>query len=695
MDADGLHAIDKKVEAIRNAPAPANQQQLRSFLGMVNYYAKFVNNYSTTTHPLHELLHNDAKWKWGKAQQNAFDELKDQLSSAPVLMHYDAELPLKLDTDASDYGVGAVISHILPDGAERPIAYASRTLSKSERNYAQIEKEALSIIFGIKKFHQYLYGRKFLLVTDHKPLTSLLGPKSGIPTLAAARMQRWALLLSAYQYDIIYRSTDKHANADCLSRLPLEVLNHHADVDDATMINKLQIEAALGADHVRNATRADPILSKVLEYTLKGWPEIIESEAIKPYFNKRSEITTEDNCLLCGIRVIIPEILRDQVLTELHTGHPGIVRMKSLARRHVWWPGIDEDISKLVRSCSKCQTSRNKPPQAPFHPWDWPSKPWQRIHVDFAGPFLGKMFLLVVDSHSKWVEVEIMSNTVSGTTIEKLRDMFARFGLPKQLVSDNGPQFVSHEFSEFMRKNGVKHIRVTLYHPRSNGQAERFVRIFKQYFKAEGGGCIKQKLAQFLFSYRNTPNSTTGQTPAELMLNRRPRTRLDLLRPDIENKTLNKQADQKFKHDKHSKERDFLVGEPVLVQNFRGEPKWLKATIIERTSPVSYKTLVGEEVWRRHADQIRKRPYDGVQKSTANSQESNVAIPSTSESALVINTERSQTHERAPEAISESKQNATPSDALAEPSAGPLDPEPHARYPTRERKPPVRLGFDK
>ena len=168
VDADGLHAIDKKVEAIRNAPAPANQQQLRSFLGMVNYYAKFVNNYSTITHPLHELLHNDAKWKWGKAQQNAFDELKDKLSSAPVLMHYDAELPLKLDTDASDYGVGAVISHISPDGAERPIAYASRTLSKSERNYAQIEKEALSIIFGIKKFHQYLYGRKFLLVTDHK-----------------------------------------------------------------------------------------------------------------------------------------------------------------------------------------------------------------------------------------------------------------------------------------------------------------------------------------------------------------------------------------------------------------------------------------------------------------------------------------------------------------------------------------------
>lgn len=214
VDVHGLHAIEKKVEAIRNAPAPENQQQLRSFLGMVNYYAKFVSNYSMITHPLNELLRDGVKWKWGTEEQEAFTKLKDRLAKAPVLMHFSEELLLKLDTDASNYGVGAVISHILPNGEERPIAFASRTLGKSERNYAQIEKEALSIVFGIKKFHQYLYGRKFLLVTDHKPLISLLGPKSGIPTLAAARMQRWALLLSAYQYDIEYRSTTKHANAD-------------------------------------------------------------------------------------------------------------------------------------------------------------------------------------------------------------------------------------------------------------------------------------------------------------------------------------------------------------------------------------------------------------------------------------------------------------------------------------------------
>ena len=167
--------------------------------------AKFVSNYSTVTHPLNELLRDNVDWKRSDRERKAFDTLKEKLSDAPVLTHFSEKLPLKLDTDASNYGIGAVISHIYPSGEERPIAYASRTLNKSERNYPQIEKEALSIVFGVRKFHQYLYGRKFILVTDHKPLVSLLGPKTGIPTLAAARMQRWALLLSGYQYDIEYR----------------------------------------------------------------------------------------------------------------------------------------------------------------------------------------------------------------------------------------------------------------------------------------------------------------------------------------------------------------------------------------------------------------------------------------------------------------------------------------------------------
>ena len=213
---DGIRVLPDKAEAIAEAPAPTNVTQLRSFLGLLNYYGKFIPNLSTTLHPLNALLRANTKWNWSPECAKAFQEAKDHLTSARVLTHYDPDLPIAMAADASAYGVGAVISHVFPDGSERPVAFASRTLHASERNYSQLDKEALSLVYGVKKFHQCLYGRKFTLITDHQPLTSILGPKKGIPSLAAARLQRWAVLLSAYDYVIRYKSTHSHGNADGL-----------------------------------------------------------------------------------------------------------------------------------------------------------------------------------------------------------------------------------------------------------------------------------------------------------------------------------------------------------------------------------------------------------------------------------------------------------------------------------------------
>ena len=169
---------------------------------------------------MNRLKSKNVKSEWTPKCDSAFEEVKQLVVSRQILTHYDPILPLKLDCDASCYGIGAVISHTFPDGSEKPVAFASRSLTSSERNYAQIEREALGIIFGVRRFHQYLYGRSFVLVTDHKPLTTILHPQSKLPSLAAARMQRWAFILSAYNYTIEYRSTLEHANADALSRLP-------------------------------------------------------------------------------------------------------------------------------------------------------------------------------------------------------------------------------------------------------------------------------------------------------------------------------------------------------------------------------------------------------------------------------------------------------------------------------------------
>ena len=220
---EGIQPLQDKVDAITNAPAPTNASELRSYLGMINYYQKFLPNLSSVLAPLHALLPNEACWHWGKEQMHAFQKSKEFLKSSRLLVHYDSQKKLTLACDASQYGLGAVLSHQMDDGSEYPIAYASRTLSTAKKNYSNLERESLALVFGVKEFHQYIYGRHFSLVTGRKPLESLFNEKKAIPTMAAARIQRWALMLAAYDYSVDYKPGPEHANAYALSRLPLPV----------------------------------------------------------------------------------------------------------------------------------------------------------------------------------------------------------------------------------------------------------------------------------------------------------------------------------------------------------------------------------------------------------------------------------------------------------------------------------------
>ena len=221
INGEGVYPVAAKVDAIKNAPAPRDVTQLRAFLGMMNYYHKFLPNVATILGPLHELLRKGQKWKWNQEQQKAFAKAKELLQSAELLVHFNPDLKLVLASDASNYGIGTVLSHEMPDGTERPIGYVSRSLNPAERNYSTIDKEALAIIVGVKKFHQFLYGKRFTIRTDHKPLKGLFGEKKGISSQASPRVQRWALTLAAYEYDIQYKAGAMNGNADALSRLPL------------------------------------------------------------------------------------------------------------------------------------------------------------------------------------------------------------------------------------------------------------------------------------------------------------------------------------------------------------------------------------------------------------------------------------------------------------------------------------------
>lgn len=695
IDAEGLHKSPEKVRAIVEAPAPGDVSQLRSFLGMLNYYGRFIPDLATIMKPLNDLLNKGKKWQWTSACESAFQTSKALLVSQEVLTHYNPKLPLQLACDASPYGVGAVLSHVMPDNVERPIAYASRALSKAEQNYAYIEKEALAIVFGIRKFHQYLYGNKFVLITDHRPLTSILSPSKSTPSMAAARMQRWALLLAAHDYTIQYRKGALHANADGLSRLPLPY-THKEKQGAVEVFYTSQLEnLPVSSTEIKGNTLADPILARVLEMVSTGrFPAAKDAgEELSPYLQRQHELTTQQGCLMWGGRVIVPPKLRPRVLEELHSSHPGVVRMKSLARSYVWWPGIDAQLELQVKSCHSCQSVQKEPGLAPLHSWMWPSSPWERIHVDFAGPFEGHMYLVMVDAHSKWPEVHIMKSTTACMTIQVLRGLFSRYGIPHILVSDNGPQFCAEEFSTFLKNNGVKHIRSAPYHPATNGLAERFVQTFKHALKASKGTAqVRQQLEEFLLTYRNTPHATTKETPAMLFLGRRLRSRLDCLKPSVAGAVHRSQDAQQQRRQHHAKDRQFEVGESVLVRDYRkGEEKWAQGVVREKTGPVSYKVNVGSPgVWKRHVDQMLRRPDTEPQQTAVNHTVSPQVLlpPSDSGTTLHSNTPLL---EKKDVQVPEIKETLKTHQSTEPPSTEhPQLTETVKRYPMRIKRPPAR-----
>ena len=507
IDAHGIHKSADKIAVILDAPRPTDVSSLRSFIGMANYYRKFVPDFASTLHPLTRLLEKDRTFEWTDDMDDAFLAVKRSLCESGFLMHFDSSLPVTVACDASPVGVRAVLSHIMPNGEERPIQFASRALTKAEQNYAPVEREGLRIIFGVKRFYPFLFGRRFTLVTDNKPLAAIISPRKDIPAVAAERIQRWAMYLSGFNYEVRYRSSTQNANADWLSRLPTRNEAPGASIDeDVSLVLGVGV-LPVTSEQIKVGVRKDPLLSQVMRYTRDGWPDRLPTDRLElqPYFSRRNELSLDGDVLLWGMRVIIPKQFRAEILDELHTGHIGVVKMKGVARSYVWWPGMDADIEACTKACESCQLVQRNPTNAPLHPWVPASRPGERIHIDYAGPVEGKMLLIVVDSFSKWPEVVIVNSTTSEATVNALRTMFNRVGVPQTLVSDNAPQFKSQEFKDFLDRLGVLHKPTPPYHPSSNGLAERFVQTVKQGMKAmaAAGESLQIRLDKFLLAYRN------------------------------------------------------------------------------------------------------------------------------------------------------------------------------------------------
>ncbi|XP_035221537.1 uncharacterized protein K02A2.6-like [Stegodyphus dumicola] len=368
-------------------------------------------------------------------------------------MYYDPKLPLTLATDASPVGLGVILSHKIPDLTERPIAYASRTLTVTEKKYSHTDKEVLSITWGIKKILLYLKGRKFTLITNQKPLVAIFGSKKGMPVLAARRLLHYSLALHSFQFDIIYRKTNQRGNANFLSRLPTNSQQLSVQDDVTTRAIQKQIKTLpITAKDLAKETETDAELSPLLR-TLQSGGELKEREM---------EYTLQDGCIVYGQRFCIPKRYRENVLKELHHGHLGTVNMNAIARSDVFWNG--KDIENTSQNCSEC-TKHKLDPKVNVHHWEYPTAPMERIHIDYAGHIFEHMFLIIADAHSEGLEAYPMKSCSTFRTIECLRDFFARIALPLLLVSDNGPQIPSHEFEFFRVTESNTKLQHRLNHP--------------------------------------------------------------------------------------------------------------------------------------------------------------------------------------------------------------------------------------
>ncbi|CAB0003751.1 unnamed protein product [Nesidiocoris tenuis] len=639
IDKSGLRPTDAHVKAIKEAPPPENASMLKSFLGMVTFYIKFIPRAGDLLKPFYNLLKKNVRWSWPPECNEAFQKVKNILARKPVLANYEPRLPIKLWVDASPIAVSAILTHVYEDKSERPLAFHSKVLSDAETRYSQIEREALAIVNGVTHFKDFLFARRFQIVTDSKPLMFIYNSKKGIPVYAANRVQRWAYLLSLYEFEISYTKSENNI-ADFLSRIKTGLVSSEAG-SKPNYLHYIHESCPSRLDwkQIRCETARDPVLKRVISLVKSGlWPQKVDREdELYPFFMRRLELSLEFQCLLWGYRVIVPASMRENILEVLHGTHLGTTKMKGLARSYFWWPCLDQQIEEITSNCNVCIQSRSDPPKSKLQTWPWPSRPWTRIHIDFLGPINAKYFLVVYDAHSKWIECFPTNRTTSEVVIDKLLECFARFGAPRSLTSDGATCFTSTEFSGFLQRFGINHMVGAPFHPQTNGAGESAVKIvkscLKKYFREGKGDSLERTLNNFLFLYRASIHATTQQSPAKLMLGWETRTIFSQMIPSREEVVRDHQNKQKDNW-KGNRSTALTEGERILARNYSGGNKWEKGTVVQELGSQSYRVKTDNDVtWRRHIDQLIPLPKPRTS-SQPNNDNERCAIPSAVDSEL-------------------------------------------------------------
>ena len=615
---EGIEADPAKTEAISQMAPPKNKQELQRFLGMINYIGKFIPNLADMTAPLRELLQKDRDFNLSVAHLEAFEELKKLATSNMVLKSFDPEKDIVVSADASGVALGGALlqEH---DNHLHPVAYIHRALTKIEQRYAQIEKECLSLVFATKRFHQYIYGMKFVCETDHKPLISIFQKEIA---KQPARIQRMMFNLQSYpDMSLKYTPGSKLYIADTLSRCTYKD-SYRTNAEDEGlegidyMVHMVTGHLPVSEEKLQlfaEETEKDERLKKLKQYIEEGWPSDYKSlpKDLGAYWGIQAELTVERGIILRGEQIVIPPSMRKLIKDTVHEGHLGKTKCKTRARRHFFWPGINAEIERFVEECEACQENRNQQPRE-SNIRIVTTRPWEIIGSDIFH-FRNDHYLIVVDYYSGYPEIMFLGHggdhPASRDVISKLKQIMAGHGCPVKMITDGGPQYTSEEFKRFAKNWEFKIEFSSPEYPRGNGKAERSVQTVKQIIRK----CKvnDEDIWPALMAYRNTPMYNNELSPSEVLFGRQIRTRLN---NHLQQKMI--ETELREFHDteypvSNNKTRDLpllKVGDRVRV--WKKEIRWkIKARVIEIVNKRSYKVKTDTgSILRRNRINLLKIP---------------------------------------------------------------------------------------
>ena len=521
-----------------------------------------------------------------------------------MVAHYDSSLETSLIVDASPEGLGAILVQKQKDDTVRPVYYASRALSHQEKKYSQTEREALAVVYGCERFHLYLYGADFTILSDHQPL-KILYSHTGKPS---PRILRWGLRLQSYSFKIVHIPGSINP-ADMLSIHPAPIRkNDEKEVEETEKyINSVicyAVPKALTLSEIIEESQSDNILVKLQKCISTGiWPG--KDPQLRQFTNVKNNLTTKSGVILLEDRIVIPESLRKRTLDLAHETHMGIVKTKSLMRGKVWWPSMDKDIENLIQNCIPCLSVSDKSSVAPMQFTNLPmSKPWEKVHIDLCGPFpTGDSVLGIIDASSRWPELHTIRSTSSETIKNCLEKTFSGQGYPLTIVTDNAPNLTSVKIEEYCEEYAITHQKATPYWPQGNSEIERFYRTLGKFIRttnAEGRDWHKE-IHKFLLTYRNTPHCSTKVAPSVLLMNRKLRDKLPCLMEDTlvwqeacrENEAKKMKSKLLYDNTRHVKVPSISLGDFVLM---RKEKKGNKLSTEFYTSPSQVVNIHGTAI---------------------------------------------------------------------------------------------------